>query len=95
MYMNARSMQQSFTARQSEPLNIVATYGRLSPAVFAAREQVAKNLAYRAIAGDGVTQFAPRPIRHWVGVRLVRLGTRLGGASGPNSTALAPGKVAA
>jgi hypothetical protein len=95
MYQSARSLQQSWSARQSETLNIVATYGRLSPAVFAARERLAESLAHQAVASNVVPRVAPRPIRRWLGGRLVRLGTRLGGAGVPKSTTLAPGKVAA
>src|SRR5687768_8860830 len=83
MYRSPRSLEQSWSARRSEALNTVATYRFLSPAVFAARERLAKNLAQQAMAGDGVPWVAPRPIRRWLGGRLVRLGTRLGGAGGP------------
>jgi hypothetical protein len=83
MYRSARSFEQSWSARQSEVPNIVATYRFLAPAVFAARERLAKNLAHQAMAGDDAPRGTPRPIRRWLGERLIRLGTRLGGAGVP------------
>jgi hypothetical protein len=79
MDQSPRPYQKCFSARHSEALGIVDTYRHLSPAVFAYRECLAENLAHRAGVGDGAT----RPIRRWLGGRLVWLGTRLGGAVGP------------
>ena len=97
MYQSPRSYQQSFSARQSEALRIVGTYRFLSPAAFAARDHLAKSLAHHATVGEDTGRGAPRKgiVRCWLGAGLVRLGTRLGGAGGPNRTTLAPGKVAA
>jgi hypothetical protein len=97
MYKSPRSFQQSFSAHQSDALNVVATYHFHSPSVFAARERLATHLARRPIERDDPGSDASRPglVRRWLGERLVWLGTRLGGAGEPKSTALAPGKVAA
>lgn len=82
MYQSPRSVEQSWRALNSEALDTIVTYRFFAPAAFAAREQLAKNLARQAMARDGVPWVSPRPIRRWFGERLVRLGSWLGGEAG-------------
>jgi hypothetical protein len=67
-------------------LNVVATYRHLAPTAFAARERLATNPAHHAVARHDPTRGAPQPgmVRRWLGDRLVRLGTWLGGADVPS-----------
>lgn len=96
MYRGLRPYWKSLSARHAKALRIVGTYRYMSPAAYAAQDRLALSLAHHAMVGDDAGRGAARngTVRRWLGVGLVRLGTRLGGTGGPNRTTLAPGKAA-
>jgi hypothetical protein len=84
-YHSAWELHRKSTARQSDILRIIADYRYLAAPALAARERLAADLVRQAALRDGGALAPPRrgATRRWLGVRLVRLGTWLGGIATP------------